>query len=147
MPPTPRAYNDPILPTPDLVTQARHILDDGDARFQLIDRTTGMAQDLPGPVFAAIQQVLAALATNQAVSVVPTNMELTTNQAADILNVSRGYVIQLVERGILPHRMVGTHRRIPLNAAVAHRNAMVEGMQKGLDDLAEIDRSLPGLGD
>lgn len=130
-----RAYNEPILPTPGLAAEARRLLEDR-ARFQLVDHATGQAHDLPPAVFDALQQVLAALANNQAISIVPTSMELTTNQAADILNVSRSYVIGLLDAGKLPHRMIGTHRRIALTDVLALRDAMTVKARKGLDDLA-----------
>lgn len=142
---SPRAYNEPILPTPDLAAAAKRLLEER-ARFQLVDHATGTAHDLPPAVFEAMQQVLAALANNQAISIVPTSMELTTNQAADLLNVSRRHVIQLVEAGKLPCRMVGTHRRIPLADALAFREASTARARRGLDDLAKLDTEL-GLDD
>lgn len=145
MSPSPRAYNEPILPTPDLAAAAKRLLEDR-ARFQLVDHATGEAHDLPPAVFEALQQVLAALANNQAISIVPTSMELTTNQAADLLNVSRSYVIQLIDAGKLPCRMVGTHRRVALTDALAVRDAMAARARRGLDDLAKLDQEL-GLDD
>ena len=145
MPRSTPAYNDPIVPTPDLTATAKRLLEDR-ARFQLVDHATGQGHDLPPLVFEALQQVLAALANNQAISIVPTSMELTTNQAADILNVSRSYVIQLVDAGKLPHRLVGTHRRIALTDALALRDAMTVRARQGLDDLAKLDQEL-GLDD
>ena len=143
---SPRAYNEPILPTPALATAAKHLLDVSAARVQLVDNATGETRDMPPEVYAALKQVLAALATNQAVSVVPTNMGLTTNQAADILNVSRTFVISLIETGQLNCRLVGTHRRIALDDALALRQTMTDRARRGLDELAKLDQEL-GLDD
>jgi excisionase family DNA binding protein len=143
--PSPRAYNDPILPTPGLSATARRLLEDH-ARFQLVDHGTGHARDLPPEVYVALQQVLAALANNQAISIVPTSLELTTNQTADVLNVSRSYVIQLIDNGQLPHRMVGSHRRVALSDALKLRDAMTNRARTGLDNLAKLDQDL-GLDD
>lgn len=142
---SPRAYNEPILPTPDLAEFAHRVLDDR-ARFQLVDHATGKARDLPPEVYDILQRVAAAVLANQAISVIPTNLELTTNQAADLLNVSRSYVIGLVTSGELPFRMVGTHRRIPLDAVMALQSRMAARATAGLDALARIDQDL-GLDD
>lgn len=58
--------------------------------------------------------MLAELAKGNAVTVVPVRAELTTQQAANILNVSRSYLIGLLEKGKIPYRMVGNRRKIPL---------------------------------
>ena len=142
---SPRAYNEPILPTPGLAVFAHRVLDDK-PRFQLVDHATGKAQDLPPEVYDILERVAAAVLANQAISVIPTNLELTTNQAADLLNVSRSYVLRLVDGGELPHRLVGTHRRIPLDAVMAAKRRMAARATAGLDALAEIDQQL-GLDD
>lgn len=145
MPRVPAAYNEPIVPTPELAEAAKRLLEDR-ARFQLIDHQTREARDLPPAVYEALLQVLAALANNQAISIVPTSMELTTNQAADLLNVSRSHVLHLVDSGQLPARMIGTHRRIPLTDLLAFRDAMTLRVRQGLDGLAKLDQEL-GLDD
>jgi excisionase family DNA binding protein len=66
---------------------------------------------LPADIFAQIVDLLSKIANGNAVSIVPIDAELTTQQAADLMNVSRPHVIKLIERGDLPHRMVGTHRK------------------------------------
>lgn len=145
MPRAPAAYNDPIVPTPDLAEAAKRLLEDR-ARFQLVDNVTGQARDLPPAVYDALLQVLSALANHQAISIVPTSMELTTNQAADLLNVSRSHILQLVDSGQLAARMIGTHRRIALTDLLAFRDGMTRRARKGLDDLARLDQEL-GLDD
>lgn len=142
---SPRAYNEPIMPTPDLARFAHRILDDR-ARFQLVDHATGKTTDLPPEVYDIIEQVAAAVLANQAISVIPTSLELTTNQAADLLNVSRSYVIRLLDAKELPFRLVGTHRRIPLDAVLAKKKQMTARASTALDELADLDQQL-GLDD
>ena len=142
---TMRAYKDPILPSPDVADLAKRFLEER-TRFQLVDKGTGQTRDIPKAVYQALQQVLAALANNQAISIVPTSLELTTNQAADLLNVSRTYVINLVDSGQLSHRKVGTHRRLALTDVLRLRDDMTIRARRGLDDLARLDGEL-GLDD
>jgi len=61
-------------------------------------------------------EILKQIALGNAVSIAPLRKELTTYEAAEILNVSRPFVIGLLEKGKIPFRRVGTHRRIPLSA-------------------------------
>src|SRR5580700_4634890 len=72
----------------------------------------GIAIELPPSIFHVLQQIVHPLLHGQAITIVPLNKELTTQEAADILNVSRPYLIKVLEQGELPFTMVGTHRRI-----------------------------------
>lgn len=72
------------------------------------------AVTLPAQAFELLMRVLAHLANGDAVSILPVHTEVTTQQAADLLHVSRPYLIKLLDEGGLPFRKVGTHRRIPL---------------------------------
>src|SRR5262245_17861418 len=67
---------------------------------------------LPARAVALILQLLIAMKDRTPFSVIPHEAVLTTQQAADYLNVSRPFLIRLLDRGELPHRMVGRHRRI-----------------------------------
>ena len=78
---------------------------------------------LPPAAVALLADALAGLAQGRRVVVVAEDAELTTQQAADLLNVSRPYLIGLLEAGKIAHRKVGTHRRIPLGDLLAYRRA------------------------
>jgi len=81
----------------------------------------GKETELPETVVHVLRQVVHAMARDQAVTVVPVDKQLTTQQAADMLNVSRPYLIQLLDEGELPYTKTGTHRRIRLDDVLAYR--------------------------
>jgi len=83
-------------------------------------RIAGVRTPLPEPIGQLLREVLASYAAGKAVSVIARDGEMTPNEAADFLNVSRGYVSKLMDEGTLPYRKVGSHRRIPTAAVAAH---------------------------
>lgn len=85
---------------------------------------TAESLHLPREAFELIRDVLANMAAGQGVTVVPAHAELTTQQAAEMLNVSRPHVIKLLDEGQIEYRLVGRHRRIlasSLNSGSRHR--------------------------
>jgi excisionase family DNA binding protein len=64
--------------------------------------------------------------------------EMTTTQAAEFLDVSRPFVIKLIERGELPCRMVGKHRRIPSDALLAYREKMFQRARSAADEMTRL---------
>jgi excisionase family DNA binding protein len=67
--------------------------------------------------------------------------EMTTNQAAEFLDVSRPFVIKLIKRGELPCRMVGKHRRIPAAALVAYKEKMFQQARNAANEMAEMSQA------
>ena len=97
-------------------------------------------QDLILPVQALVllQNLLDELARGNEVTIVHLHAELTTQQAADILNVSRPYLINLLERGELQFTKVGTHRRIRFNDLMAYKNVIKKRSSTAMDELVKI---------
>ena len=91
---------------------------------------------LPASVQALLASAVRELARGNAVSVVPVHAELTTQEAADLLNVSRPFLVKLVETGAIPFHHVGTHRRIKLADVLAYRNERSHARRAALAEMA-----------
>ncbi len=84
------------------------------------------------------------MARDQAVTVVPVDKHLTTQQAADVLNVSRPYLIKLLDEGIIDHYKVGSHRRVRIEDVLAYREARAGRRRQQLDELTRLSEELEG---
>ena len=82
---------------------------------------TGEVVELPESVSVLLEQITEALARGDAITVVPVGKELTTQQAANLLNMSRQYLVRLLDAGHIPSRKVGTHRRVRMEAVLAFK--------------------------
>lgn len=117
----------PFLPTP-ADTQAAQ------AQLDLI-RTQGT--QLSPRLNEMLEDLLRQLAAGKAVQVVALDAEISTQQAADLLNVSRPYLVKLVEEGTLPHRKVGPRRRLYLEDVLAYKARLDAQRQQALQALAD----------
>lgn len=100
---------------------------------------------LPRPTVEMFAAILAALAAGQGVQLVPVNAEVSTQQAAEMLNVSRPYLIGLLERGEIPFRLVGRHRRIRFDDVMGYLREDDSRRKDAADELTLLDQEL-GLG-
>ena len=89
--------------------------------------------------------ILNEMAQGNAVTLIPMHAELTTQQAARILNVSRPFLIEQLEKGVIPYRMVGTHRRVMFKDLTEYKQTMDRNRLNALEELSAIDQEL-GLG-
>ena len=96
----------------------------------------GESLPIPEPLYDLLIQALRQLERGRAVSIVATNQELTTQQAAETLNISRPFLIRLLDEKQLPYRMVGTHRRLALEDVLAYRQTRSKSRRKLLGELA-----------
>jgi len=91
---------------------------------------------LPEPAFEVLVKVLKQLAKGKNVSVVPVDAEITTQQAADLLLVSRPFLIGLLDAGRIPFRKVGTKRRLLASDVLAYKAKDDKRRDACLDELA-----------
>ncbi|PMS37545.1 excisionase family DNA-binding protein [Trinickia symbiotica] len=97
---------------------------------------------VPPAALKLIGQLLGAMSEGRPITLIPAKREFTTVEAAHFLNVSRPFVIKEIEAGRLPHRMVGTHRRIGFDDLVAYAKKMREKQISALERMADNAREL-----
>jgi excisionase family DNA binding protein len=113
--------------------------------LRVMDAEQEQPLELPAGAVALLMDILEAMAAGQGISLIPENAELTTVQAAEVLNVSRPYLIKLLAAGALPHRKVGKHRRIRMEDVMAYKSRIDRDREAVLDELvAEAQRD--GMG-
>jgi len=97
---------------------------------------------LPASAFKFLTTILDLMAQGKAITIIPSDTEITTQQAADMLNVSRPYVVKLIEQGDISHHMVGTHRRIKLEDLEAYKSKMEKERSMALEELTKQSQEL-----
>ncbi len=110
-------------------------------RLQIVDEDEKKSLELPAGAVMLLSDILSAMARGQSVTLIPENKELSTVQAADILNVSRPYLIKLLEEGSIPYHKVGSHRRVQSQDVLAYKKAIDTETEKILDTLVEEAQS------
>ena len=100
---------------------------------------------LPTTVLKLLVDVLSEIGQGNAVSIIPIHAELTTQEAADLLNVSRPYFVQLLEKGDIPFRRVNTHRRVRYQDVVDYKKGIDDARLAALDELTAQAQGL-GMG-
>lgn len=100
------------------------------------------AVELPVAAVHLLLGILEHMACGNAVTLMPVHAELTTQQAADLLNVSRTHVVQLLDKENIPHRKIGTHRRVRAEDVLAYRRKTEHARRKALDEMTELDEEL-----
>jgi len=97
---------------------------------------------LPASVRDLLARVVHELVRGNAVTIVPVHAELTTQQAAELLNMSRPHLVKLLEAGAIPFHKTGTHRRVKITDALAYRDRQRTSQRAALDELAREAQEL-----
>lgn len=97
---------------------------------------------LPAPAVMILRNAMSAMAHGNTVQLIPSAPELTTQEAADLLNVSRPFLIQLLEEKKIPHHKVGSHRRVLAEDVLRYKMNIDRERKKTLDELAKEAQKL-----
>lgn len=92
--------------------------------------------EIPETAVQLLQDILVEMARGNPVSVIPARAELTTQQAADFLSVSRPFLVNLLEENKIPYRKVGTHRRVRFEDLAEYKRMIDESRRAALDELS-----------
>jgi len=114
---------------------SRYTREDESLIVRVIDSDHEEPIELPAGAVTLLMDILGAMASGQGITLIPENAELTTVQAADILNVSRPFLVKLLEEGKIPHRKVGKHRRILMEDVMNYKQAIDHERESILDQL------------
>jgi excisionase family DNA binding protein len=146
-----KAQIEPTVPSDGDVERAREVrralepldVDRGALRVQIAGAGhKATTIDLPPVVTRLLMNILKETAAGHAVTLVSLEAEITTQQAAGLLNVSRPFVVGLIDKGTLPARMVGNHRRLPLKEVLAYKADNRAKRRQSLRELAALDQEL-----
>lgn len=142
-----KAYG-PVVPTEAetrIAEQSGRILAGyarGELRVQLDD---GQSLLLPQSVARLLTHILTEMAEGNAVTMIPVHAEMTTQEAADFLNVSRPHLVGLLEAGAIAFHKVGTHRRVRFQDVRKYKDRLTASRAETLDELARVSQEL-GMG-
>ncbi|MGI4830353.1 MAG: helix-turn-helix domain-containing protein [Janthinobacterium lividum] len=97
---------------------------------------------IPAPAARLLVQILDEMGQGNAVKLIPVHPELTTQEAAELLNVSRPTLIQLLREGQIEFRKVGTHRRVRLDSLMTYKKKLYDDRLAALAELSAYDQEL-----
>lgn len=140
------------LPDPEEVKQAELIgkelsslveIDNGH-EVMLIFRKDGKDVELPFPpsAFQLLMRIMEQMALGNSVTLIPVHAQLTTQEAADLLNVSRPFVVKLLKEGKIPCIKVGAHRRVRFEDLMEYKKTMLTESEQARAELAKLGQEI-----
>ena len=121
---------------------AAHLGGAGGLRLEIKTDTTSEELVLPPPAVRLLLHALTEMGEGNAVTLTPIRAELTTQQAADLLNVSRPHLVKLLDEGAIPGRKVGSHRRVLLADLLTYKQEFQARRHAVLDQLQTLSQDL-----
>ncbi|WP_017716070.1 helix-turn-helix domain-containing protein [Kamptonema formosum] len=121
----------------DAIAQLDQLLSSEDSHAKFVG-SNGKEVLIPESVYRILRQVIHAIASGQHISVLTPERQLTTQEAADILSVSRPFMVKLLEAGEIPYIKVGSHRRVRFEDLMAYKEKRDMKRGKLLDELIEM---------
>lgn len=121
---------------------AQRIRSSAPLSFRILDASKEETLLIPAPAVKMLVRILEEMALGNAVTLTPVHAELTTQEAADMLNISRPSLIQLLEDGKIEYRKVGTHRRVKFEAVMSYKRAADAERRAALAELAAYDQEI-----
>lgn len=115
---------------------SRYVQSKAPLKLRVTDGDQAEPIELPAGAVTLLMDILEAMAAGQGVTIIPESAELTTVQAAEMLNVSRPFLIKLLDEQKIPHRKVGKHRRIRMEDVMAYKVSIDAEREGVLDQLA-----------
>ncbi len=125
-----------------VIGQIEQLFERSNARNPRLVGSNGEEIELPSSVMRALRQVVHAMNEDRVVSIVPTAKDLTTQQVADLLNVSRPFLVKLLDGGTIPSSKVGTHRRVRFDDAMAYKQRRSAERRASLRRLSQMSQDL-----
>jgi excisionase family DNA binding protein len=116
--------------------QALHDLLRKDGKARLVGRGGEPALELPDAVYELLLKIVGGLQQGKAISVVPVTQDLTTQEAAEFLGVSRPFFVKLLKEDELPFHLIGTHRRVYLKDLLDYKHRRDNQRREALDTMA-----------
>jgi excisionase family DNA binding protein len=146
----PEALQTQILPTPSEAKQAEETSRLLSSRLRsktpLRLRVVGAPEEetvvLPASALKMLVAILDEMGRGNTVTVIPVHAELTTQEAADMLSISRPSLIQMLDEGKIEYRKVGTHRRVRFESVMAYKRKIHAERLAALNELAAYDQEI-----
>jgi excisionase family DNA binding protein len=114
-----------------------HELLQREGKARLVGKGGQPVLELPDAIFELLMKILSVMQQGKAISIVPVMQDLTTQQAAELLGISRPFLVKLLEAGKLPFHLAGTHRRIYLKDLMMYKQQRDQERRASIERLAE----------